>query len=86
MPMTRACPARSSTPSLPVLNLVSSSLPSSSWLSRLATLKAARTQARGIAPHKPLMRLTVIVLIESGNVPDGWVRYDVRLTSPTPTG
>jgi hypothetical protein len=32
------------------------------------------------------MRLTVIVLIESGDVPDGWVRYDVRLTSPTPTG
>jgi putative restriction endonuclease len=51
------------------------------WLSRLATLKAARTQARGIALHKPLMLLTVIDLIEFGDVPDGWVRYDVRLVS-----
>jgi putative restriction endonuclease len=53
----------------------------SPWLSRLATLNAARTAARGIAPHKPLMLLTVIDLIESGDVPDGWVRYDVRLVS-----
>jgi putative restriction endonuclease len=68
------------------LSLASSSLPSPSWLSRLATLKAARTAARGIAPHKPLMLLTVIDLIESGDVPDGWVRYDGRLVSPTPTG
>ena len=45
------------------------------WLSRLATLNAARTAARGIAPHKPLMLLTVIDLIESGDVPEGWVRY-----------
>lgn len=58
----------------------------SPWLSRLATLKAAGTAARGIAPHKPLMLLTVIDLIESGDVPDGWVPYDVRLVSPTPTG
>ncbi len=52
------------------------------WLSRLATLKAARTAARGIAPHKPLMLLTIIDLLESGDIPDGWVRYDVRLGSP----
>jgi putative restriction endonuclease len=58
----------------------------SPWLSRLATLNAARTAAHGVAPHKPLMLLTVIDLIESGDVPDGWVRYDVRLVSPTPTG
>jgi hypothetical protein len=32
----------------------------SPWLSRLATLKAARTAARGSAPHQPLMLLTVI--------------------------
>ncbi len=53
----------------------------SPWLSRLATLKAARTAARGIAPHKPLMLLTVIDLIESGDISDGWIRYDVRLVS-----
>jgi putative restriction endonuclease len=52
------------------------------WLGKLANLNAARTAARGIAPHKPLMLLTVIDLIESGgDVPDGWVKYDVRLVS-----
>ncbi len=53
----------------------------SHWLGKLANLNAARTEARGIAPHKPLMLLTVIDLIESGDIPDGWVRYDVRLVS-----
>ncbi len=51
------------------------------WLGRLANLNAARTASRGIAPHKPLMLLTVIDLIESGDIPDGWVKYDVRLVS-----
>jgi putative restriction endonuclease len=51
------------------------------WLGKLANLNAARTATRGIAPHKPLMLLTVIDLIESCDVPDGWVRYDVRLVS-----
>jgi putative restriction endonuclease len=51
------------------------------WLGKLANLNAARTEARGIAPHKPLMLLTVIDLIESEDVPDGWVKYDVRLVS-----
>jgi putative restriction endonuclease len=51
------------------------------WLGKLANLNAARTAERGIAPHKPLMLLTVIDLIESGDIPDSWVRYDVRLVS-----
>jgi putative restriction endonuclease len=51
------------------------------WLGKLANLNVARTGPRGIAPHKPLMLLTVIDLIESGDIPDGWVRYDVRLVS-----
>jgi len=54
---------------------------SDEWLGRLANLNTARTEARGIAPHKPLMLLTVIDLIESGDIPDGWVKYDVRLVS-----
>ena len=54
---------------------------STHWLGKLANLNVARTEARGIAPHKPLMLLTVIDLIESGDIPDGWVRYDVRLVS-----
>ncbi len=51
------------------------------WLGKLANLNAARTTARGIAPHKPLMLLTVIDLIEFGDISDGWVKYDVRLVS-----
>jgi putative restriction endonuclease len=51
------------------------------WLGKLANLNAARTAERGVAPHKPLMLLTVIDLIESGDIPDGWVKYDVRLVS-----
>lgn len=47
------------------------------WLGKLAKLNAARTAERGIAPHKPLKLLTVIDLIESGDIPDGWVKYDV---------
>lgn len=45
----------------------------------LANLNAARTAERGLAPHKPLMLLTVIDLIESGDIPDGWVKYDARI-------
>ena len=37
------------------------------WLGKLANLNAARTAA----PHKPLMLLTVIDLIESGDNTDG---------------
>jgi putative restriction endonuclease len=51
------------------------------WLGKLAHLNVARTAKRGIAPHKPLMLLTVIDMIESGDVTDGWVKYDVRLVS-----
>lgn len=51
------------------------------WLGKLANLNVARTAKRGIAPHKPLMLLTVIDLVESGDIPDGWVKYDVRLVS-----
>lgn len=51
------------------------------WLGRLGNLNVARTKARGMAPHKPLMLLTVIDLIESRDVSDGWVKFDVRLVS-----
>lgn len=51
------------------------------WLGKLANLNTARTQARGIAPHKPLMLLVVMEMVESGDVVDGWVKYDVRLVS-----
>ncbi|MGF1530885.1 MAG: HNH endonuclease [Puniceicoccaceae bacterium] len=51
------------------------------WLGKLANLNVARTEARGIAPHKPLMLLAVIDLIELGDVTEGWVKYDVHLVS-----
>jgi len=51
------------------------------WLGKLANLNAARTAARGVSPYKPLMMFTVMDLIESGDITDGWVRYDVRLVS-----
>jgi putative restriction endonuclease len=54
---------------------------SAHWLGKLANLNVARTGPRGIAPHKPLMLLTIVDLIESGDIPDGWVKYDVRLVS-----
>ncbi|MCH8540841.1 MAG: hypothetical protein LAT58_08740 [Opitutales bacterium] len=51
------------------------------WLGKLANLNVARTDARGIAPHKPLMLLTVMDLIENGEAIEGWVKFDVRLVS-----
>jgi len=51
------------------------------WLGKLANLNAARTEARGIAPHKPLMLLSVIDLIEAGEVKDAFVPYQARLVS-----
>jgi putative restriction endonuclease len=56
-------------------------LATQTWLGKLANLNVARTGPRGIAPHKPLMLLTVIDLIESGDIPSGWLKYDVRLVS-----
>ena len=55
---------------------------SSSWLGRLGNLNVSRSESRGPSPHKPLMLLTVMDLIEAGEVgADGIVVYDVRLVS-----
>jgi hypothetical protein len=51
------------------------------WLGKLANLNVARTEARGIAPHKPLMLLSVIDLIEAGEFKDAFVHYQARLVS-----
>ena len=37
------------------------------WLGRLSNLNVARTKERGLAPHKPLLLLVVIDLIEAGH-------------------
>lgn len=51
------------------------------WLGKLANLNAANTAARGVAPHKPLMLLSVIDLIEAGEFKDAFVPYQARLVS-----
>lgn len=51
------------------------------WLGKLANLNVARTGPRGIAPHKPLMLLSVIDLIEAGEIKDSTVLYQARLVS-----
>lgn len=54
----------------------------SPWLGRFANLNVSRSQSRGPAPHKPLLLLTVIDLIEAGEIGrDGAVIYDVLLVS-----
>ena len=51
------------------------------WLGKLANLNASRTEARGVAPHKPLMLLSVIDLIEADEITDVSVTYHARLVS-----
>ena len=51
------------------------------WLGKLANLNAARTAGLGIAPHKPLMLLTLCDLIESGDIADRWIVYTPRLVT-----
>jgi putative restriction endonuclease len=51
------------------------------WLGKLANLNVARTADRGAAPHKPLMLLSVIDLIEAGEFKDAFVPYQARLVS-----
>lgn len=43
------------------------------WLDRLARLRVDRDATKGIAPHKPLLLLAVLELLEAGLLTDGWV-------------
>lgn len=49
------------------------------WLNRLANLNVARTERRGIAPHKPLLLLTTIDMIEEGSITDPWIAYSPEM-------
>jgi len=51
--------------------------PCNHWLSKLADLKKDRS--RGTAPHKPLLHLVVIDLVESGKLASGEFRRDGEL-------
>jgi putative restriction endonuclease len=49
------------------------------WLNRLANLNVARTERRGLAPHKPLLLLTIMDMIEEGILTSPWVGYSPEL-------
>jgi len=44
-----------------------------SWLHRLTALRVDPDKGRGRAPHKPLLLLAVLDLLEAGQITDGWV-------------
>lgn len=49
------------------------------WLKRLANLNVARTERRGLAPHKPLLLLAIMDMIEDGNITSRWIAYSAEL-------
>lgn len=49
------------------------------WLNRLCNLNVARTSAHGPAPHKPLLLLCIIDMVEEGVVTTPWIRYSPEL-------
>jgi len=49
------------------------------WLDRLCTLNAAKTAARGVAPHKPLLLLCVMDMVEEGALLSPWLAYSPEL-------
>jgi putative restriction endonuclease len=49
------------------------------WLNRLANLNVARTERRGLAPHKPLMLLTIMDMIEDRSIASPWIAYSAEL-------
>lgn len=54
-------------------------LDSADWLNRLCHLNAAKTATRGLAPHKPLLLLCVIDMIEEGVLTTPWLPYSPEL-------
>lgn len=51
------------------------------WLGKLANLNVSRLSNLGIAPHKPLMILSVMDLIESNEIIDRSIHYNARLVT-----
>jgi len=46
---------------------------SQDWLHRFTALRVDPDKGRGRAPHKPLLLLAVLDLLEAGQITDGWV-------------
>ncbi len=49
------------------------------WLGKLANLNTARPDKGGLPPHKPIMLLCVMEMIEDGIIKDRWVPYGADL-------
>jgi len=49
------------------------------WIGRLCNLNTAKTAERGCAPHKPLLMLSIIDMIEDGSIVTPWISYSPEL-------
>jgi putative restriction endonuclease len=49
------------------------------WLSRLCNLNVARTRARGLAPHKPVLMLSLVDMVEERALTSPWLVYTPQL-------
>ena len=49
------------------------------WLDRLCHLYVAKTPERGYAPHKPLLLLCIMDMIEDGAITTQWFQYSPEL-------
>ena len=52
---------------------------STEWLGKLCHLKVARTPERAKAPHKPLLLLCIMDMIEDGAITSQWIPYSPEL-------
>lgn len=57
---------------------------SSSWLTRFSNLRVDPDKGRGRAPHKPLLLLAVLDLLEGGELTDAWVLRSPALVVRSP--
>lgn len=49
------------------------------WLGRFCQLRVANTADRGYAPHKPLLLLCIMDMIEAGTLTTQWIPYSPEL-------
>ena len=54
---------------------------SKSWLGRFAALRVDQDAVKGRAPHKPLLFLAVLDLVEESQLVDGWVMLSADLVA-----
>jgi hypothetical protein len=49
------------------------------WLGRICLLNVSKTAERGHAPHKPLLLLCIMDMIEDGAITTQWIPYSPEL-------